>query len=448
LLVPQSIQHANDGISNSRQFVTSETTPHDEIVITHNDNFTTQGWQGNGTVDDPFLISGLEITSDTECVNISNTDMYFVIENCYLTSDDTTPSGYAISLESVQNGEIRDVIITRKAIGIIALDTSDTSFSNITIYDTGLGIDLRESADCSIANSTIIGSLEGSAINLYNSDHCDIGNNRLLGNQVGFLSNSSEWITITNNTIVGNSIYGIQSTSGSKKLSVYWNRIGWNSQNAIDNGTTKFWDNGNLGNWWSDGDNETDYVVPGSANAKDRHPQVWNDTIGPDISTQLSSSESEGVYSVQFSVDAIDDVAINQVILSISQDGGITWTNTTMDWSYSSWTSSVESLSLGSVINYVVYVSDYAGNWETTSEEEYTVPLETDTSTTTATTTTTTGTDTNPTSGTGTNTTTEPGGNGSGTELVPIIAIIGVAALLVIVAIIMYKNPDKFGRSN
>ncbi|MFW9851085.1 MAG: right-handed parallel beta-helix repeat-containing protein [Candidatus Thorarchaeota archaeon] len=445
MLVPQGVYDSNYRISNSRQYLISDSTPHDEIVITHNDNFTTQGWEGNGTVDDPFIISNLEIKSDTTCVNISNTDVYFVVENCWMMSDSVSWSGFGIFLNSVQNGEIRDVIITRKEVGVSSFGTSDTTFSNITIYNSGLGILLDQSTNCYIVNSTIMENSEGSAITLLDSDHCDIIHNHLQGNRVGFLSNSSEWMEVTNNTIVGNSEYGIQTTSGTKKLSAYWNWIGWNGQNAIDNGSTKFWDNGNYGNWWSDGDNESDYFVPGSANAKDRHPQAWNDTMGPDINIQLTQSESAGEFSVHVYVEAIDDVAVSQVILSTSLDNGSTWSNVTMDWSYDSWTASVDDLSAGSIIHYVVYASDYASNWEVTSDEEYTILLETDSTTTSST----TGTDTTtvPTSGTGTNTITGPGGDIPGIDPLAIAAIIGVAAAIGIVAFLMYQYPSKFGRN-
>ncbi len=435
MLVPLSAQYTEARTPGGGQFATSDMTSHGEIVITHNDNFTTQGWQGNGTIDSPFLIAGLEIASDGVCINISNTDAYFVIENCYLTSDSTTPSGYAISLESVQNGEARNVFITRKAIGVDVLDTSATLFSNATIYDSDLGIYLKDSTSCSIVNSTITHILRGSAIALDNSDHCNVIGNQLHGNKIGFLSNSSQWITLTNNTIVGNSNYGIQSTSGTKKLSAYWNRIGWNGENAIDNGSTKFWDNGNFGNWWSDGGNDTTYLIAGEANAKDRHSQVWTDSLGPEIHAQFSQSRSDSFYTAFISAAVTDNIAVDNVILSYSLDTGTTWTNITMDWSYLSWTASIDSLPAGSTIHYVVYASDYANNWEMTLDETQNITLETDTVSTLPTT---------GTSPTGTNGSID---NGFGIEPLVIIAIVGAAAVAV-VAIVMYRYPSKIGWGN
>ncbi|MFW9955883.1 MAG: right-handed parallel beta-helix repeat-containing protein [Candidatus Thorarchaeota archaeon] len=436
LLFSQATELTFDRSSNSKQFMMSETEAHYEIVITHNDNFTAQGWDGNGTAVNPFLISGLEIASDAICINISNTDLYFIIENCHLTSEGSTPSGYGISFEAVSNAQVRDIFITRKVIGINVLDASDTLFSNVTIYDSSSGAYIRDSTDTSISNSSIIGSTEGSAIILDSSDHCNIIGNQIHGNQVGFLSNSSEWISITNNTIVGNSAYGIQSTSGSKKLSVYWNRIGWNGINAIDNGTTKFWDNGNYGNWWSDSDNDTAYLIPGAANAKDRHSQLWTDNLGPDIHTVLSQSKSDSIYSIHISAEVADNIAVDQVIASVSLDDEVSWENITMDWSYTSWTTSIDSLSADSTIHYVVYASDYAENWEVTSADVYSIIVETDTGSTSQTTTT----DTNTTNGF----------TGNGPEIGPIViaAVFGAIAIISVVAVLMYQYPSKFRRNN
>ena len=44
--------------------LTAAYTPHAPITITSNADFSTQGWPGSGTVDDPYVIEGLNITSD------------------------------------------------------------------------------------------------------------------------------------------------------------------------------------------------------------------------------------------------------------------------------------------------------------------------------------------------------------------------------------------------
>ncbi|MDF1537711.1 MAG: hypothetical protein P1Q69_02270 [Candidatus Thorarchaeota archaeon] len=70
---------------------------HSPITITHNSDFNvTYGFPGNGTKESPYLIEGLNISSDTKCISISFTDCYFEIVDCILieeqTSDSSTPS--------------------------------------------------------------------------------------------------------------------------------------------------------------------------------------------------------------------------------------------------------------------------------------------------------------------------------------------------------------------
>ncbi len=412
---PPSDQQVYVGDATVTGFIVSDTTPHDEIVITHNDNFTAQGWSGNGTLEDPVVISSLEIASDGAGINISNTDLFFVIEDCHLTSEGNVPNGNAIVLESVQNAVIRDVTITMKMVGIVGMDLSNTLFSDITIYDTEQGLSFQESDDSTVANCTITGGKEGPAVNFYNSDHCEIVGNELVGNHDGVVLNSSDWMTVTNNTIIGNSNYGIHSTSGNKKLSAYWNKLGWNGQNALDDGNTKSWDSGDEGNWWSDAENGTEYIVPGNAGAKDRNPLIWTDDSVPSINTQHIPSEMEGTHTLLVSAEVTDDIWVNEVILSFSLDNKTTWTNVTMSENRTHWTSAIENLTGGSEVHYMVYASDYAENWAVTSDEVYSVPI--------------------------------PGPFGELPEIDPVllVGIVGVIAIISIVAIFAYRNPSKVG---
>ncbi len=397
------------------EFIVSDTTSHDEIVITHNDNFTDQGWSGNGTFDDPIVISNLEIASDGACINISNTNLFFVIENCHLTSVGDVPNGNALVLESVQNVVIRDVTITMKVVGIVGIAISDALFSEITIYDTNQGLSFQESEDSTVANCTITGGAEGPAVDFYDSDHCEIIGNQLIGNHDGVVLNSSDWMKVTNNTIVGNSYYGIHSSSGNKKLSAYWNKIGWNGQNALDDGNTKSWDSADEGNWWSDAENGTDYIVPGDANAKDRNPHAWVDDTVPAISTQSVPSDSENTRSLLISAEVTDDIWVDEVILSFSLDNRTTWTNVTMSWNHTHWASAIKNLTSGSEVHYMVYASDYAGNWGITSDESYSVSI--------------------------------PGPFGELPEIEPlaIIGLVGIIAIISTIAILAYRTPSKVG---
>ncbi|MHA2360169.1 MAG: hypothetical protein ACXAB5_07835, partial [Candidatus Thorarchaeota archaeon] len=61
-------------------------TPHGTIVIDGDANFTAtallEGWPGNGSPEDPFIIDGLEIDRGGEvghCISIINTRVSFII---------------------------------------------------------------------------------------------------------------------------------------------------------------------------------------------------------------------------------------------------------------------------------------------------------------------------------------------------------------------------------
>ncbi|MEM4734541.1 MAG: hypothetical protein QXS20_02400 [Candidatus Thorarchaeota archaeon] len=62
-------------------------TPHDPVYVTSDMDFVVQGWPGNGTESDPFVIEGLDIaTSGTTCITVQNTTAYFEIRGCVTSS--------------------------------------------------------------------------------------------------------------------------------------------------------------------------------------------------------------------------------------------------------------------------------------------------------------------------------------------------------------------------
>ncbi|MHA2242049.1 MAG: hypothetical protein ACXACE_10615, partial [Candidatus Thorarchaeota archaeon] len=77
--------------ASGQELVVTGTTVHtsayierEPIVITSNDNFTDYGFPGDGTVGDPYTISGYNITTTDICISIKNTDAYFTIRDCFL----------------------------------------------------------------------------------------------------------------------------------------------------------------------------------------------------------------------------------------------------------------------------------------------------------------------------------------------------------------------------
>ncbi|MEM3493637.1 MAG: hypothetical protein QXD15_04710, partial [Thermoplasmata archaeon] len=90
-------------------------TPHAPIHINGNADFANQaaseGWPGDGSEGNPYIIDGLEIDANggSYGIWIENTDVYFVIRNCTVysaTSYGSAPYGASIALNNVRHGTL------------------------------------------------------------------------------------------------------------------------------------------------------------------------------------------------------------------------------------------------------------------------------------------------------------------------------------------------------
>ena len=92
-------------------------TPSGAIDIDGNQDFDdtaeAEGWPGSGTVDDPYVISGLNISSTSlNQIDIRDTTAYYQIKNCYIAYQPpggpviTQPIG--IQLSNTTNGYIEN----------------------------------------------------------------------------------------------------------------------------------------------------------------------------------------------------------------------------------------------------------------------------------------------------------------------------------------------------
>ncbi len=160
-------------------------TPHDPITITSNADFAAQGWPGNGTSGNPYVIEGLNITADAICISIKDTTVFFVVKDCVISSG-IISSTNGIDLDIVANGTIQDSIIDQHLVGIV----------------------LFGSVSCNITSNTV-SSNSHNGIHLYNSDNCTLTNNTASSNShSGFYLESSNNCTLTNNTASSNSHSG------------------------------------------------------------------------------------------------------------------------------------------------------------------------------------------------------------------------------------------------
>jgi parallel beta-helix repeat protein len=299
--------------------VTFAQMDHDNIVIESDEDFAVQGWPGNGTVSNPYMIEELRIEFDSPCVNISNTQAYFVISNCIFTRE-VNGGSYGVLFTNVSRGVVEKCVIYSKSRGVMLIDSTDCVLRELTIYDSSnYGIYLHHSTNCHISSNIIFeNGLDG--ITFHDSDSGIIYNNTIYGNTKNgiFLSYSAytllsdnlcyqndedgvqlnlAWFTnLTGNAIHDNALYGINirnsdfcnfinnriyhnqigiriDSAGSDNL-VFANRIHWNDEhNAFDNGSANDWDDGlATGNSWNDFNGNGDYLILGMAGSEDRYP--------------------------------------------------------------------------------------------------------------------------------------------------------------------------------
>lgn len=167
---------------------------------------------GAGTWSDPYIIENVFIDGQntTDCINIRNSNVYFIIRNCTLINAAKGDFGleYAgLKLQNVGNGTLfNNTCSFNNQIGIILLRSSNNTIIDciangnkdwgITIYWDSLSSNNNTVKECTANNNGIFG------IHVYHSNY-----NRIIGNKI---NGSNQGITMHgithNNTFKGNTI--------------------------------------------------------------------------------------------------------------------------------------------------------------------------------------------------------------------------------------------------
>ncbi len=138
-------------------------TPHAPIVITSNTDFVSQGWPGNGSIDDPFVIEGLFIrTQEGSCVQVYRTDAYFVIRDCTLDVEEVDDKGsHGVFLERVLHARVENCNISKVTNGISLMKSIECHVSGNIIDQAKIGIVVDRVYNCSITDNRVIGRTYG-----------------------------------------------------------------------------------------------------------------------------------------------------------------------------------------------------------------------------------------------------------------------------------------------
>ncbi|MHA1881923.1 MAG: right-handed parallel beta-helix repeat-containing protein [Candidatus Thorarchaeota archaeon] len=121
-------------------------TQHDKINIRYNEDLVAQGWPGDGTPENPYLIEGLNITIESDtCITIYRTDAYLIIRNCHLYSERYT----AIRIDYANNCLVENNTVH----GISLYKSSDCTVLSNNLPDSSIA--LSYSRDMTVVSNTI-----------------------------------------------------------------------------------------------------------------------------------------------------------------------------------------------------------------------------------------------------------------------------------------------------
>ena len=135
-------------------------TTHAPIIITSDADFETQSWPGNGIPGDPYIISGLNITSTDVCIDIRNTRAHFKVMNCVISSP-TASSNEGLYLDNVTSGVVQDCMVDSHIQGFYLREIVDCKFINNTASTNGqIGFLVFFGDKCSFINNTATNGTE------------------------------------------------------------------------------------------------------------------------------------------------------------------------------------------------------------------------------------------------------------------------------------------------
>ena len=276
-----------------------ELTPHESIEITSDGNFTDYGFPGTGTVEDPYVIEGYNITTTSNVgIYITDTTKYFTVRNCYVDAEE-----YGIYIDDVVDGKLTVINNTcsNNNQGIYLYYSGSTTVANNTCSNNNFGISLEDSANSTVTNNTCSNNNQG--IYLYQSEDSKVVNNNCNNNIYGIHLHRSSFCVLSYNLLQENEGYGVclsqiswgnikynllilQENEGYGEYSPYScdnnlihhnnfvdNNLGGTSQ-GYDDGQNNYWyDIETLeGNYWSDWSGRGSYSIACGAGSEDLYP--------------------------------------------------------------------------------------------------------------------------------------------------------------------------------
>ncbi len=264
------------------------------IRINSDTDFADQGWPGDGSEDDPYVIQDYEINGTGHgCgIFIGNTTVHFVVRDNYVHNASGRSNIYyrntGLFFYNVTNGRAEGNVITNSSYGIRLNEYSsnNTIIENEVSYNTDYGIFLYRSSGNTLIHNHVFNNTRGIYV-LHHSHQNKVSDNLIEYNiQNGIHTQLSSNNTFSNNNISSNENGGIYlSNSGYTYISN--NEVSSNSRRGIyvlnsvhmvlfenimvNNGISIF--GGSLVHWDT-------HTIPTNNTVNGKPVHYWKDTTG------------------------------------------------------------------------------------------------------------------------------------------------------------------------
>ena len=328
---------SNPLIVNSKQSYID----HAPIYINSDDDFESLGFQGNGTLDDPYIIENLRIeTENNNGIFIEFTTKSYIIRNCFI--DALSSSIYIADMTSTFKIENNILISTYN--GIFISEAYDSIIYNNTFVESKIHIVSGHFLE--IENCTFFHTIDESIL-IESSNDISITGNTFISSYEGITFKNVDNSIIETNSFFYTTNYSIFLDYQSEVNYIFRNKFLKNEANsfsqAYDAGTGNEWQNTTIseGNYWSDWSGVGDYLIDGPTGNYDSDPLIFNyiDTNKPiivDFSCDFLIEEEKIIAQIV----TFDEIGISNVsiYLEIIDDMNSYWLNYTIeqknDYSY------------------------------------------------------------------------------------------------------------------
>ncbi len=182
-------------------------TPSPPIRINEDDDFEIQGWPGDGTEGDPYVIQGYEIDGEGmgNCIFIGNTTVHFELRDNYVYNASGNSGEFfrnsGINLHEVTNGTIVGNIVYNNPDGIYMMHSSDNELRDNVVYGSIRGINIRDSSEFNLILNNDVSDCTSFGVFLTNSDNNEFRDNTIVNTNYGMEIRDSDYCTIYNNTV-------------------------------------------------------------------------------------------------------------------------------------------------------------------------------------------------------------------------------------------------------